>query len=206
MVGLSVDVSLSDVALAIEYSGNSESERQEIMDFLIDVDRGMADVDWSTRLVEHLAKSLAQEIDTDEWRSAKVVVETDLPVPGLPDGAVTVPVAIPVERVARALAVQTPHLAVAILGESVALREATDEKVKAQRAAEVCGGCGHTRLTHDGSEDGCSDSHCLCTRFRKNCTLATCQHPMGAHNTVLPCSSDTRITNCHPCSVAEKES
>lgn len=206
MVGLSVDIDLDDVAMAIEYSGSSESERQEIMDFLIDVDRSMADVDWSTRLVSHLAESLRQELDTDDWGSAKILVETDLAVPGLPDGTVTVPVAIPVERIARALAVQTPHLAVAILGEAVFLREAADEKTKAQQDAEVCGGCGHTRRIHDDSEDGCGDSHCLCTRFRKNCTLATCQHPMGAHNTVLPCSSDTRITNCHPCSVAEKES
>lgn len=204
MVGLSVDIDLDDVAQAISYA--TSRDRNDIADFVIDVDQSMADADWSTRLVERLAVSLAQEFDGDGWDSASIVVETDLTVPGLPDGTVTVPMAIPVERIVRALAAQTPSAGVTILGKAVALRQDEASKTKAQQDSEVCGGCGHTRRIHDDSEDGCGDSHCLCTRFRKNCTLATCQHPMGAHNTVLPCSSDTRITNCHPCSVAEKES
>lgn len=210
MPGLSVDVSLSDVALAIQYSGNSESERQEVMDFLIDVDRGMADVDWSTRLVSHLAESLRQELDTDDWGSAKILVETDLAVPGLPDGTVTVPVAIPVERIARALAVQTPHLAVAILGEAVFLREAADEKVKAQRAAEVCGNCAHTRGHHYEADsdfyEACQDTHCMCQEFTEFCGLVACGHSMKNHNTPFPCANDTHRANCHPCAVAAKES
>jgi hypothetical protein len=153
-----------------------------------------------------VAASLAQELVTDDWRSAKVLVETDLAVPGLPDGTVTVPVAIPVERIARALAVQTPHLAVAILGEAVALREAGDAKAKAERDAQVCGNCGHPRAHHFNGEEDCGDlKNCMCERFRENCVLLACQHPMSAHNKPYPCANDTHTINCHPCAVAEKE-
>ena len=203
-VRLNVEIGLDDVAQAIGYA--TDYDRHDIADFVIDVDQSMADADWSTRLVERLAVSLAQEFDSDGWDSASIVVETDLAVPGLPDGTVTVPVAIPVERIVRALAAQAPSAAVTILGKAVALRQDEENKDKKQRDAQVCGNCGHFRSSHDEGVEGCEVRYCFCERFRENCVLLGCQHPMSAHNRPYPCANDTRATNCHPCAVAEKES
>jgi hypothetical protein len=203
-VRLNVEIDLDDVAQAIEYA--TSYDRHDIADFVIGVDQSMADADWSTRLVERLAVSLAQEFDSDGWESASIVVETDLAVPGLPDGTVTVPMAIPVERIVRALAAQAPSAAVTILGKAVALRQDEENKDKQQRDAQVCGNCGHPRAHHFNGEEDCGDlKNCMCERFRENCVLLACQHPMSAHNKPYPCANDTRTTNCHPCAVAEKE-
>lgn len=203
-VRLNVEIDLDDVAQAIGYATNHD--RHDIADFIIDVDQSMADADWSTRLVERLAVSLAQEFDSDGWESASIVVETDLAVPGLPDGTVTVPVAVPVERIVKALAAQAPSAAVTILGKAVALRQDEENKDKKQRDAQVCGNCGHIRSSHDEGVEGCEVRYCFCERFREDCVLLGCQHPMSAHNEPYPCANDTRTTNCHPCAVAEKES
>lgn len=117
MTSLSVDVSLSDVALAIEYSGNSESERREIMDFLLDVDRGMADVDWSVNLITELSVSTAQDMESEGFMDSSILV--NMPVPGLPDGTRTVPMAVKVADLARAMAEQTPHLVIQIMAEAL---------------------------------------------------------------------------------------
>lgn len=205
MTGLSVDISLSDVALAIEYSGNSESERREIMDFLIDVDRGMADVDWSVDLITELVVSTAQDMEAEGFLESSILVNMPLPVPGLPDGTVTVPMAVKVADLVQALAAQTPHLVLQVMAEALHRQTLAAAKTDDMKLYDVCGGCGHTRVIHDDSEDECGDHNCMCVQFRENCTLADCGHPMKAHNTVFPCASDTRVTNCHPCAVNAKE-
>lgn len=207
MVGLSVDVSLSDVAMAIEYSGNSESERREIMDFLLDVDRGMADVDWSVNLITELSVSTAQDMESEGFMDSSILVNMPLPVPGLPDGTVTEPMAVKVADLVRAMAEQTPHLVIQIMAEALHTQVRNTAKAEAERAAEVCGNCGHIRTHHFKGEEDCGNlKNCMCQEFTEFCGLMACGHPMGAHNTVFPCSNDTRTTNCHPCAVAAKES
>lgn len=136
MTSLSVDVSLSDVALAIEYSGNSESERREIMDFLLDVDRGMADVDWSVNLITELSVSTAQDMESEGFMDSSILV--NMPVPGLPDGTGTVPMAVKVADLVRAMAEQTPHLVIQIMAEALHTQVRNTAKAQTERAAEVC--------------------------------------------------------------------
>lgn len=136
MTSLSVDVSLSDVALAIEYSGNSESERREIMDFLLDVDRGMADVDWSVDLITELSVSTAQDMESEGFMDSSILV--NMPVLGLPDGTRTVRRAVKVADLVRAMAEQTPHLVIQIMAEALHTQVQNTAKAQAERAAEVC--------------------------------------------------------------------
>lgn len=138
MTSLSVDVSLSDVALAIEYSGNSESERREIMDFLLDVDRGMADVDWSVNLITELSVSTAQDMESEGFMDSSILVNMPLPVPGLPDGTRTVSMAVKVADLVKAMAEQTPHLVIQIMAEALHTQVQNTAKAQAERAAEVC--------------------------------------------------------------------
>lgn len=136
MTSLSVDVSLSDVALAIEHSGNSESERREIMDFLLGVDRGMADVDWSVNLITELSVSTAQDMESEGFMDSSILV--NMPVPGLPDGTRTVPMAVKVADLVRAMAEQTPHLMIQIMAEALHTQVQNTAEAQAERAAEVC--------------------------------------------------------------------
>ncbi len=136
MTSLSVDVSLSDVALAIEYSGNSESERREIMDFLLDVDRGMADVDWSVNLITELSVSTAQDMESEGFMDSSILV--NMPVLGLPDGTRTVRRAVKVADLVRAMAEQTPHLVIQIMAEALHTQVRNTAKAQTERAAEVC--------------------------------------------------------------------
>lgn len=209
MTSLSVDVSLSDVALAIEYSGNSESERREIMDFLLDVDRGMADVDWSVDLITELSVSTAQDMESEGFMDSSILVNMPLPVPGLPDGTVTVPMAVKVADLVRAMAEQTPHLVIQIMAEALHTQVRNTAKAKAERAAEVCGNCAHTRGHHYEADsdfyEACQDTHCMCQEFTEFCGLVACGHSMKNHNTPFPCANDTHRTNCHPCAVNAKE-
>lgn len=119
MTGLSVDISLSDVALAIEYSGNSESERREIMDFLVDVDRDMADVDWSVDLITELVVSTAQDMEAEGFLESSILVNMPPPVPELSDGTVAVPMSVKVADLVQALAAQTPHLVLQVMAEAL---------------------------------------------------------------------------------------
>lgn len=136
MTSLSVDVSLSDVALAIEYSGNSESERREIMDFLLDVDHGMADVDWSVNLITELSVSTAQDMESEGFMDSSILV--NMPVLGLPDGTRTVRRAVKVADLVRAMAEQTPHLVIQIMAEALHTQVRNTAKAQTERAAEVC--------------------------------------------------------------------
>lgn len=136
MTSLSVDVSLSDVALAIEHSGNSESERREIMDFLLGVDRGMADVDWSVNLITELSVSTAQDMESEGFMDSSILV--NMPVPGLPDGTRTVPMAVKVADLVRAMVEQTPHLMIQIMAEALHTQVQNTAEAQAERAAEVC--------------------------------------------------------------------
>ncbi len=136
MTSLSVDISLSDVALAIEYSGNSESERREIMDFLLDVDRGMADVDWSVNLITELSVSTAQDMESEGFMDSSILV--NMPVLGLPDGTRTVRRAVKVADLVRAMAEQTPHLVIQIMAEALHTQVRNTAKAQTERAAEVC--------------------------------------------------------------------
>ena len=136
MTSLSVDVSLSDVALAMEYSGNSESERREIMDFLLDVDHGMADVDWSVNLITELSVSTAQDMESEGFMDSSILV--NMPVLGLPDGTRTVRRAVKVADLVRAMAEQTPHLVIQIMAEALHTQVRNTAKAQTERAAEVC--------------------------------------------------------------------
>ena len=136
MTSLSVDVSLSDVALAIEYSGNSESERREIMDFLLDVDHGMADVDWSVNLITELSVSTEQDMESEGFMDSSILV--NMPVLGLPDGTRTVRRAVKVADLVRAMAEQTPHLVIQIMAEALHTQVRNTAKAQTERAAEVC--------------------------------------------------------------------
>lgn len=136
MTSLSVDVSLSDVALAIEYSGNSESERREIMDFLLNVDCGMADVDWSVNLITELSVNTAQDMESEGFMDSSILV--NMPVLGLPDGTRTVRRAVKVADLVRAMAEQTPHLVIQIMAEALHTQVRNTAKAQTERAAEVC--------------------------------------------------------------------
>lgn len=65
---LSFEVSLSDLATAIEYQDGSDSERQEVMDFLVTVDECMADYVFSQELIYRLSVSLAEESEDRGWQ------------------------------------------------------------------------------------------------------------------------------------------
>ncbi len=138
MTSLSVDVSLSDVALAIEYSGNSESERREIMDFLLNVDCGMADVDWSVNLITELSVNTAQDMESEGFMDSSILVNMPLPVTGMPDGTRTEPMAVKVADLVRAMAEQTPHLVIQIMAEALHTQVRNTAKAQTERAAEVC--------------------------------------------------------------------
>ena len=69
---LNFTVSLTDIGIGLDVSGNSESERQEIMDFLVSVDEGMADADFTRNLIYRLAVSLSQDTEADDWETVTV--------------------------------------------------------------------------------------------------------------------------------------
>lgn len=174
MVSINVDLSLSDIGSVIEFAANSDSERREVLDFVLDVDQFMADVHWSLDLVAELANSVAQESIDGEFRKTSIPVPTELPVPGDPEKVVTVPVHITVPNLAKALAAIDPEMAVQIYAESQELRKQELAKIERAKAAVECVGCGHTYGEHDGTclaeEPGLGGAftwRCECSEFEE---------------------------------------
>ena len=62
-MNLNFTVSLDDIGIGLDLSGNSESERQEVMDFLVSVDENMADMDFSCSLIYRLAVEVSHEAE-----------------------------------------------------------------------------------------------------------------------------------------------
>lgn len=58
---LNFTVSLTDIGIGLELSGNSESERQEVMDFLVHVDESVADHGFSQELIYRLAENFTHD-------------------------------------------------------------------------------------------------------------------------------------------------
>lgn len=135
-MNLDFTISLTDIGIGLDVSGNSESERREIMDFLLDVDCGMADVDWSVNLITELSVSTAQDMESEGFMDSSILV--NMPVPGLPDGTGTVPMAVKVADLVRAMAEQAPHLVIQIMAEALHTQVRNTAKAQTERAAEVC--------------------------------------------------------------------
>lgn len=135
-MNLDFTISLTDIGIGLDVSGNSESERREIMDFLLDVDHGMADVDWSVNLITELSVSTAQDMESEGFMDSSILV--NMPVLGLPDGTRTVRRAVKVADLVRAMAEQTPHLVIQIMAEALHTQVQNTAKTQAERAAEVC--------------------------------------------------------------------
>lgn len=96
---LSFEVSLSDLATAIEYQDGSDSERQEVMDFLVTADECMADYVFSQELIYRLsvsreralseAKAKVDQVmeDFSSWKKSKPLPLSTECVCGCPEAA-----------------------------------------------------------------------------------------------------------------------
>lgn len=86
-MNLNFEISLEDIGIGLELSGNSESERQEVMDFLVHVDESVADYEFSQELIIRLATSFAED-GGEKFAYQKAVVQhgtqyVKLPMPSL---------------------------------------------------------------------------------------------------------------------------
>lgn len=170
MVSISVDLNLDDISSVIDFLGNSESERREVLDFVLDVDRGMCDVHWSLDLITELATSLAQETIDGEFRKIKIPVPMDTEYAKHKMISTAI---IPLPNLVKALSAIDPELVVQIYAESQELRKQELAKIEQAKAAVECVGCGHTYSEHDGAcvaeEPGLGGAftwRCECREFK----------------------------------------
>lgn len=68
-MNLNFEVSLEDIGIGLELSGDSESERQEVMDFLVHVDESMADYGFSQELIYRLAENFSHSTEGYAYRN-----------------------------------------------------------------------------------------------------------------------------------------
>lgn len=213
-MNLNFEISLADLGVAIEYGGNSESERQEIMDFLIDVDRGMADLDWSVDLISALAISTAEDMEATDFKETTVMVNMPLPVPGLPEGAVNVPMAVKVPDLVQGLADQTPHLVVQIMANALFVQREAAAKA-AEQEDPPCTRCGCPRELHrvnvGGERTGCFD-HDSCDEWKQDkslplSTVCVCGHTLNYHDSLKAkrCTINVHVDEDHSTESCECE-
>lgn len=149
----SVPVELSDL---VDTLMNVHSQ-EEVMNAFLAIDQGQADLDFSIRLIERLVKSVGEEIQTDEFAclESSIIVKMDLPVPGLPDGSVTVPTAVKVEALVEALALQPPAWLITLMHTALEIREEAAREKSAKLAKLACS-CGHNAGVHNTKGGVCS--------------------------------------------------
>ena len=144
---LNFTVSLTDIGIGLELSGDSESERQEVMDFLVHVDESVADADFTHDLIYRLVLSIAEDSEVRGWK----------PV-ALPEGRATtfsqlyetlshMPEDELIALVANAMMVKREREAEA--AERVAVEAVRRIEELEKEAAKFCAICGHTLKYHD---------------------------------------------------------
>ena len=127
---LNFTVSLEDIGIGLELSGNSESERQEVMDFLVHVDESVADYEFSQELIYRLVLSIAEDSEVRGWK----------PV-ALPEGRATT-----FSQLYETLSHMPEDELIALVANAMMVKR--ERESKERNTCDVCV-CGHTLNYHD---------------------------------------------------------
>jgi hypothetical protein len=146
MVSLNMNLSLDDIAIALDMTSNSKSECQEVMDFVLGVDQSMCDVDWTVELVSRLAISVAEDVQPDGFADAALRVFHKISDLAHLEGATH-------SQIITALADEDSYLIIQIMADVLAVQRREAEK--ARRRSELCLVCQHPMFMHNGGE------HCI---------------------------------------------
>lgn len=135
-MNLNFTVSLEDIGIGLELSGNSESERQEVMDFLVHVDESVADYEFSQELIYRLVLSIAEDSEVRGWK----------------------PVALPEGRDAtfsqlyETLSHMPEDELIALVANAMMVKREREREIEAVKDEPVmcarCTGCGHSERVH----------------------------------------------------------
>lgn len=172
-MNLNFTVSLEDIGIGLELSGNSESERQEVMDFLVHVDESVADYEFSQELIYRLVLSIAEDSEVRGWK----------PV-ALPEGR-----AATFSQLYETLSHMPEDELIALVANAMMVkREREAEAVKDEPVMCARPGCGHSERVHAlGGQAPClAGSLCACPMFKVEwplplSTMCTCGHSLNWH-------------------------
>lgn len=146
---LNFTVSLTDIGLGLDISGGSESERQEILDFLVSVDESMADAEFTRNLLYRLVEDYSHDVEVRGWE----------------------PVALPEERATtfgqlyETLSHMDEDKLIALVANAMMVRRERERELEAR----LCR-CGHERDRHKSKNpllapDSCSVVYCKCDQL-----------------------------------------
>lgn len=178
-MNLNFTVSLADIAIGLDVSGNSESEREEIMDFLVSVDEDMADSDFTCNLIYRLAEDLSQ--DTEAHDSETVTIPD-----GFGDKRVTF------SQLYEGLSYLDEDKLIALLAN--AMKVSRERDAEAARNAAPCDVCGHPWGAHNYvCLPGLTGSCHACTEEAKGAKSAVCVcgHILNYHGSLKRSSACT---------------
>lgn len=173
MVSLNVDIDLDDVAHAISYA--SESDNDEIQDFLVDVALSVGSEDFVRATIRRLARWL----EPLHGPNTEFLVQgVDLPV----EGDVTM------ADLVESLTTQPSSTIIALMVEALRGRREQAEKAaelreQAERVKRYCANCEHPVTYHKGfSGPNTCILGCDCREFiLKHEAPCRCGHPWKEH-------------------------
>lgn len=173
---LNFTVNLTDIGIGLDVSGNSESEREEIMDFLVSVDQSMADADFTHNLIYRLSESLAEESEVRAWE----------------------PVALPEERATtfgqlyETLSHMPEDKLIALMANAMMVKR--EREAVAAAHAVLCESCEHPMGVHNMvCLPGLTGSCHACTEAAKGAKSAVCVcgHSLNYHDSLKRLSACT---------------
>lgn len=135
---LNFTVSLTDIGIGLELSGDSESERQEVMDFLVHVDESVADHGFSRELIYRLAENFTHDSEGFAYKNVALKGEQS--------GITALYKSL--SSVAEDLShVDEEHLIV-LMTDAIFRKRERERESKERNTCDVCV-CGHTLNYHD---------------------------------------------------------
>lgn len=170
-MNLNFTINLTDIGVGLETIGTRESERQEILDFLVSVDETMADADFTHNLIYQLTVSLTEDV---EVRDGDL-----LTIPGVQEGR-----QISFSQLYEGLSHMPEDNLIALLANAMMAKRNRDSLAAA--LAELCVECEHPMGVHNtpcevGGYDNCQ----ACMESSKYVSLSTpcagCGHVRNHH-------------------------
>lgn len=163
---LNFTVSLTDIGFGLDVSGNSESERQEILDFLVSVDESMADAEFTRNLVYRLVEDYSHDV---EVRGDELMT-----VPGIQESR-----QVTFAQLYRGLSYMDEDKLIALMANAMIVRRERD--AVASLSLDTACLCGHTLNYHDSLKQGACDVVYVDTNAVCGCMGFYPEENKGAH-------------------------
>lgn len=136
-------------------------DHEEILESIVSLDRSQSDVQFTMELIQRLVLSLGEDLESEGTEETEIMVEVNLPLPGLSDVQITAQEAVTLDSIIESLSTQDPYLLVSVMAKAFGKRATNKEdKVEAVDPEKVLCDCGHPLGVHN-NEDG------LCVAFKE---------------------------------------